>query len=346
MDRTFTGWIAPACGWRTHSITSSGHVRKGGIKYRYYLSSPLLHGQPERAGSVARVPAAEVEARFASVVREHLADRTDSDDRDLIRNHVVRVELQANQLVIELKTEAAPSSLSNAAANDRPVLRIPWKKTPMTRRRQNGIKYRYYLSSALLQGQPERAGAVSRIPAAEIEGLVLRSVREHLNPSADIEDAALINTHVARVEIQSDQLLIELTNAKGTSSRRNTLKVPWHKTPLKRRREILVPASVPPQDVRAIRSENRALLVSSIARGRRWLNELITDPTANAKSIATRDGCSVRKVNMTISFAFLAPDLVKAAIEGRLPHGMGVVRLADLPAEWSRQYRMLGLPAQ
>jgi hypothetical protein len=31
------------------------HVRKGGIKYRYYLSSPLLHGQPERAGSVARV---------------------------------------------------------------------------------------------------------------------------------------------------------------------------------------------------------------------------------------------------------------------------------------------------
>src|SRR4029453_5204183 len=37
--------------------------------------------------------------------------------------------------------------------------------------------------------------------------------------------------------------------------------------------------------------------------------------------------------------------LVKAAIEGRLPHGMGVVRLADLPAEWSRQHQMLGLPA-
>jgi hypothetical protein len=73
---------------------------------------------------------------------------------------------------------------------------------------------------------------------------------------------------------------------------------------------------------------------------------LISDPTANAASIATRDGCSVRKVNMTISLAFLAPDLVKAAIEGRLPHGMGVVRLADLPAEWSRQHQMLGLPAR
>src|SRR3954451_17168571 len=44
--------------------------------------------------------------------------------------------------------------------------------------------------------------------------------------------------------------------------------------------------------------------------------------------------------NMTMSLAFLAPDLVKAAIEGRLPHSMGVVRLTDLPADWSRQHQM------
>jgi site-specific DNA recombinase len=216
--------------------------------------------------------------------------------------------------------------------------------------RKRGIKYRYYLSSALLQGQPERAGGVSRIQAAEIEGFVTRSVRDHLNQSAEIEDAVLINTHVARIEVQSDQLVIELADAKGIGSKRSRgrrlLKVSWRKSPRRRRREILVPASVPPQDARAIRSENRALLIASIARGRRWLDELITVPTANAESIATRDGCSVRKVNMTISLAFLAPDLVKAAIEGRLPHGMGVVRLADLPAEWSRQHQMLGLPGQ
>ena len=47
---------------------------------------------------------------------------------------------------------------------------------------------------------------------------------------------------------------------------------------------------------------------------------------------------------MTISFAFLAPDLVKAAIDGRLPRGMGVARLADLPAEWSKQHQMLRPP--
>ena len=58
-----------------------------------------------------------------------------------------------------------------------------------------------------------------------------------------------------------------------------------------------------------------------------------------------RVACSVRKVNMTISLAFLAPDLIKAAIDGRLPHGMGVACLTDLPAEWSRQHEMLGLPS-
>jgi site-specific DNA recombinase len=124
-----------------------------------------------------------------------------------------------------------------------------------------------------------------------------------------------------------------------------TLHVPWQKTQSTRRREILLPEGVSQHTARPIRSETRATLVASIARGRRWLDELATDVTATTERIAKREGCSVRKVNMTISFAFLAPDLVKAAIDGRLPHGMGVARLADLPAEWSKQHQMLGLAA-
>ena len=84
-------------------------------------------------------------------------------------------------------------------------------------------------------------------------------------------------------------------------------------------------------------------LVAPIARGQRWLDEIVTG-VADVEQIATRKGCSVRKVIMTISLAFLSPDLVKAAIEGRLPRGLAVARLCDCPAEWSRQYRILGLP--
>jgi site-specific DNA recombinase len=46
---------------------------------------------------------------------------------------------------------------------------------------------------------------------------------------------------------------------------------------------------------------------------------------------------------MMISLAFLAPDLVAAAMQGRLPRGIGVTRLIDAPIEWSRQWQMLGL---
>jgi hypothetical protein len=47
--------------------------------------------------------------------------------------------------------------------------------------RKGGIKYRYYLSSALVDGRSDGAGTVNRVPAAEIETVVARSVREHLN---------------------------------------------------------------------------------------------------------------------------------------------------------------------
>jgi hypothetical protein len=195
----------------------------------------------------------------------------------------------------------------------------------------------------------EQAGTVKRVSANEIEALVAKSIREHLGQHTDSEDAVLIRDHLVRVEIRSDRLVIELANAKVAGAKRKRdierIEVPWRKTPATRRRQILVPETAAAHEVRPIRSENRALLVASIARGRRWLDELTINPNINVHAIAAREGCSPRKVNMTISLAFLAPDLVKAAIEGRLPHGMGVARLCELPAEWSRQHHILGLNA-
>ena len=94
------------------------------------------------------------------------------------------------------------------------------------------------------------------------------------------------------------------------------------------------------------RIERRARLVNAIARGRRWLDEIVSGSVTDVQQIAARQKCSVRQVNMTISLAFLAPDLVKAAVEGRLPRGIGVERLRDAPAEWSRQFEALGLNPQ
>ena len=153
--------------------------------------------------------------------------------------------------------------------------------------------------------------------------------------------------HISRVDVKQEQLVITLMPYQK-SGRRPTkngeiLYVPWHKTPSKQRRKILQPSTTETQRTRPIRSETRAVLIKSIASGRQWLDELLTDPNVTTERIAAREKCSVRKINMTISLAFLAPDLVKGAIEGRLPRGIGIARLCDLPSEWSKQYRALGL---
>ena len=124
---------------------------------------------------------------------------------------------------------------------------------------------------------------------------------------------------------------------------RPVVRIPWKKTPMKRRREIIVPASASPHDCRPLRAETRATLVAAIAHGRRWLDEIVAGTVTSVEQIAAREKCSIRQVNMTISLAFLAPKLVQATVEGRLPCGIGVTRLRDAPAEWSRQYAMLGL---
>jgi site-specific DNA recombinase len=210
--------------------------------------------------------------------------------------------------------------------------------------RKGGIKYRYYLSSALLHGQPGRAGSVRRVPAEEVEALVASAVREHLEDSTERDDSDLIRNNVVRVEVQTGQLIIELKplasaeTPDAMTNDRPVLRVPWKKIPMKRRREIVAPASATPQDCRPIRAETRATLVASIARGRRWLEAVIAGTVTSVDQIASREKCSARQINMTISLAFLAPGLVKAAVQGRLPQGVGVTRLRDAPAEWSRQY--------
>src|SRR5207245_3925126 len=139
-----------------------------------------------------------------------------------------------------------------------------------------GLKYRYYLSSVLLQGQSERAGLIRRVPAAEIETIVVSSIRQRLKLSASVDDRSLINTYLARVEIRPGKLVIKLLQPqrpKRRAKRDLTLHLPWHKPPSNRRREILLPDNIDAQSARPIRAETRATLVAAIARGRHWLKE-------------------------------------------------------------------------
>jgi site-specific DNA recombinase len=209
---------------------------------------------------------------------------------------------------------------------------------------KGATRHRYYVSSALIQGRPQAAGSVARIPAAKIEAAIVDAVRRHIGPDAPSDDRELVPAHVGRIEVRQTEIAISLVRDDHASDGDKTpsvVTVPWSKTLLRPRRDIIVPEGSSPTDARPIRSESRLKLVSAIAWGRQWLSD-IEDGTATIDSIAKREACSKRLVQMTISLAFLAPSLVKTAVGGRLPRGIGVARLFDASVAWSRQHQMLG----
>jgi site-specific DNA recombinase len=220
-----------------------------------------------------------------------------------------------------------------------------------------GIRYRYYVSTPVLHGEAgtASAGSVSRVPAADIEDVIIKSLKEHLaanqgrSPTATLPsgDRGALAQLVAGIVVHKDTLIVRLksdgADQASDSPDDPSLTIPWHKPPSKRSRQILLPHNASRSDVRPEQFERRARLVSAIARGRRWLDDVVSGRVTTVAQLCTREKCSVRQINMAISFAFLAPNLIKAAVEGRLPRGIGIERLRDPPTEWSRQFEALGL---
>jgi site-specific DNA recombinase len=187
-----------------------------------------------------------------------------------------------------------------------------------------GIRYRYYVSLPCLHGAAKTAkvGSVSRVPATDIEHIVLKSLNEHLRsesgtPTCDITGHSAIAEVIDRIDIYRDRLAIRLRSRESAGTIKlpgdnepsgdRLLSIPWQKPPSKRFRQILLPHGSSRNEVRPERPERRLRLVSAIARGRRWLDEIISGSVTDAEQIALRERCSVRHVNMTISLAFLLP---------------------------------------
>src|ERR1700734_3557120 len=83
----------------------------------------------------------------------------------------------------------------------------------------------------------------------------------------------------------------------------------------------------------------RAILIEALRDAHRWLDQLLSDSRLTLESIASREDKSERSIRMTLSLAFLAPDIVKAAVEGAPPRGFGLKRLVELPMACPDQWR-------
>ncbi|WP_375462165.1 recombinase family protein [uncultured Enterovirga sp.] len=213
------------------------------------------------------------------------------------------------------------------------------RMTP-THCRKAGARYRYYISRPLLDGHGIDAGRVRRVPAPEVERQVLDAVRARC-PS-DEPDHDLIRSAVDRIEIAPDLIRVTLMTSEDEEPR--SLEILWQRASSRRHREVI---ASPGRDgpARPMRIETRSTLLGAIARGRRWLAEILSGQVTDPDAIAHREGCSRRQVNATISLAHLAPDIIEAAIAGHLPHGLALRDLTDPPLAWSEQRSRIGIAA-
>jgi site-specific DNA recombinase len=239
---------------------------------------------------------------------------------------------------------------------------------------KGGRRWRYYVSRAILTGRKSDAGSVVRVPAAQIEKQVFDAVkhalasnrlidglgaRSRVDPSADaagayptagapIQELSIheeVRDAIERATIRATQIEIQLSDTGAIGDKDRTLTIPWLPPSPYQRREIIQGEGEPRSPIRPMRVQARAVFAESLRNARLWLDELVRDPRQTIEAIAARAHKSERSIRMTLSLAFVAPPIVAAAIEGRLPRGFGSRRLTDLPMLWSHQWTALGLKA-
>ncbi|PLX35626.1 MAG: hypothetical protein C0605_09190 [Hyphomicrobiales bacterium] len=86
-------------------------------------------------------------------------------------------------------------------------------------------------------------------------------------------------------------------------------------------------------------------LVGLIQRSQQWWRWFTETPNASIKSLAKREAIDASDITRYLPLAFLAPEIVKAILEGRQPAELNAERLRQLtpiPADWGAQKQLLG----
>ena len=88
-------------------------------------------------------------------------------------------------------------------------------------------------------------------------------------------------------------------------------------------------------------------LFKLIRRAHDWRRQLETGPPQSIKDLAATNGVNASYVARVLRLAYLAPDIVEAIVVGRQPPNLSanrLVRMLDLPTDWSGQREYLGFP--
>jgi site-specific DNA recombinase len=226
----------------------------------------------------------------------------------------VQEKLAANAVDRQVRLKGSPAILAGRIFDDRGNRMSP------THSNKLGVRYRYYVSHAVLQKRKAETGAIARVPAPEMETLVLDGVRKHPAATAGAElpiamaDRDLIERHVERIVIKQHAIEVRLVASNnelaqaggedavcGNEDRSDpgspTLMLHWAAQSFSAVKGVLHA----PVLSQTLKTETRDAALLAIVKARAWIDDLIEhrgpplrrSPRARPRPNATSD-CSRR----------------------------------------------------
>lgn len=96
-------------------------------------------------------------------------------------------------------------------------------------------------------------------------------------------------------------------------------------------------------DTSVLTPEQDRPLLKAMGRGIYWQQLIDNGTVASGTEIAEREGIHRSTINDLLRLALLAPDIVQAAYEGRLPRAVSLEAIlrAKVPLDWNKQRRLI-----
>jgi site-specific DNA recombinase len=270
----------------------------------------------------------------------------------------VQEKLKDGAVARQIRRSRSPAILSGKLFDDQGNRMSP------SHANKNGVRYRYYVSQALLQGRGGEVGNVSRVSAPDVEQIVLEGLRKHLEglesarEEPAIEDRQLVEHHIERIIIRNKTIEVLLrgddlksaTEEMGTKDAEKhdpgdpelvTLALPWS-----------APASIAvkgilhePKAPREMTPAARDTLLIAIAKARSWIDDLVSGKAASFAEIAEREGKVERHIRFLAPLAFVSPRLIEAIATGDAQANLTASTLAKgLSLSWiDQRSRFIGV---
>lgn len=198
---------------------------------------------------------------------------------------------------------------------------------------KRGVRYRFYVSSALLSGRRDDVGSVKRISAPGLETSIASALREHFADSGSLSDQDIVKTKVERIVLSQTKIVITLKAGQTAGNLIELARTQPSTSPL---------ARIETDDCQSNGGPD-VNLINAVARAHFWLRVLSDGTYQSIEQLADAAKWNPKVIRKTLRLAFLAPDITQAILVGThsKPLKVSDLQMASILV-WSEQRRMLG----